>query len=120
MEEERLSQKKTEKKWNYNDNTETISEEMPDEILEYISMLSKLQLTETEKEQAKKDLFQMQTYMDRMQQLDTKNVVPLNHFTFLTNVFREDEVTNTDERDQILSMAPKVKGDLFEVPKTFE
>ena len=36
----------------------------------------------------------------------------------VTNVFREDVVTNRDERDSILANAPEQKDGAFKVPKT--
>ena len=34
--------------------------------------------------------------------------------------FREDVVTNTDERDKVLANAPEAKEGAFVVPKTFD
>ena len=42
------------------------------------------------------------------------------HVFDTTNVFREDEVTGTDETDSLLANAPGVKNGMFRVPRTVE
>ena len=44
----------------------------------------------------------------------------MSHVFSVTNVFREDVVTNGDERDKILLNAPEQKDGAFKVPKTVE
>lgn len=91
-----------------------------DETIEYVGILAKLELSEQEKEAAKKDMGRMLDYIDKLNELDTEGVVPMSHVFPVTNVFREDIVTNTDERDSILANAPEQKGGAFKVPKTVE
>ena len=67
-----------------------------DETIEYVGILAKLELSDEEKETAMSHVF------------------PMN------NVFREDVVTNGDERDKILLNAPEQKDGAFKVPKTVE
>ena len=70
-----------------------------DETIEYVGILAKLELSPEEKEEAKKDMGRMLDYID---------------------VFREDVVTNGDDRDEILANAPAKKDGAFMVPKTVE
>ncbi len=91
-----------------------------DEIIEYISILAKLALTEEEKEQEKEDLGRMLSYIDKLNELDTTQIEPISHVFQMTNVFFEDSVTNEDCRKEILRNAPKEKDGMFVVPKTFE
>ena len=44
----------------------------------------------------------------------------MSHVLPVQNVFREDVVTNGDERDKILKNAPEEKNGAFVVPKTVE
>ena len=67
-----------------------------DETIEYVGILAKLELTGNEKEQAKKDMENMLNYIDKLNELDTKDVKPMSHVFDVQNVFREDEVTNGD------------------------
>ena len=70
-----------------------------DEMMDYVGILAKLELSEEEREQAKKDMGRMLDYID---------------------LFREDVVRNEDEREQMLANAPAVKDGAYKVPKTVE
>lgn len=91
-----------------------------DETIEYIGILAKLELSDEEKEQAKKDMGSMLDYIDKLGELDTTGVEPMSHVFPVYNVFREDVVTNTDDRENILKNAPEEKDGMFVVPRTFE
>ena len=75
---------------------------------------------EEEKEEAKKDMGRMLDYIDKLNELDTTGVEPMSHVFPVNNVFREDVVTNGDDRDEILANAPAKKDGAFMVPKTVE
>ncbi len=91
-----------------------------DETIEYVGILAKLELSDAEKEEAKKDMGRMLDYIDMLNELDTDGVEPMSHVFAVNNVFREDVVTNGDEREQILKNAPEQKDGSFKVPKTVE
>ena len=91
-----------------------------DETIEYVGILAKLELSDEEKEQAKKDMGSMLDYIDKLGELDTTGVEPMSHVFPVHNVFREDVVTNTDDREDILKNAPEEKDGMFVVPRTFE
>ena len=67
-----------------------------DETIEYVGILAKLELSEEEKENAKKDMEEMLDYIDKLGELDTSSVEPLSHVFPVHNVFREDEVNEHD------------------------
>jgi len=73
-----------------------------DETIEYVGILAKLELSAEEKEQAKKDMANMLDYIDTLSALDTEGVEPMSHVFPVNNVFREDIVTNADDRDNII------------------
>lgn len=91
-----------------------------DETIEYVGILAKLELSEEEKEQAKKDMGSMLDYIDKLNELDTSGVEPMSHVFPVNNVFREDVVTNGDNREAILANAPEENNGSFVVPKTFD
>lgn len=91
-----------------------------DETIEYVGILAKLELSDKEKEQAKKDMGSMLDYIDKLNELDTTGVEPMSHVFPVHNVFREDIVTNNDDRDNILKNAPEGKDGSFMVPKTVD
>jgi len=91
-----------------------------DETIEYVGILAKLELSEEDKKQAKTDMGNMLDYIDKLNELDTKDVEPMAHIFPVNNVFREDVVMNEDDRDSILLNAPEKKDGAFKVPKTVE
>ena len=91
-----------------------------DETIEYVGILAKLELSDEEKEAAKKDMGRMLDYIDKLGELDTTGVEPMSHVFPVQNVFREDVVTNGDESEQTLANAPGEKDNRFDVPKTFD
>lgn len=91
-----------------------------DETIDYVGILAKLELSDEEKEQAKSDMGRMLDYIDKLGELDTDGIEPMSHVFPVNNVFREDVVTNGDDRDNILANAPEERDGSFVVPKTFE
>ena len=91
-----------------------------DETIEYVGILAKLELSDEEKEQAKKDMGRMLDYIDKLNELDTEGIEPMSHVFPVDNVFREDVVTNGDDREQMLANAPQKKDGTYRVPKTFD
>jgi aspartyl-tRNA(Asn)/glutamyl-tRNA(Gln) amidotransferase subunit C len=95
-----------------------MANKISDETIEYVGILAKLELSPEEKEAAKADMEKMLDYIDSLNELDTSNIEPMSHVFPVHNVFREDVVTNGDEKEQTLANAPERHGDCFEVPKT--
>lgn len=93
---------------------------IPDEWIEYVGILAKLELSEEEKEAAKADMGRMLDYIDQLNELDTEGTEPLSHIFSVSNVFREDIVENGDDRENLLANAPEKKNGAFVVPKTVE
>ena len=97
-----------------------MAEKITDETIEYVSLLAKLKPSEEEKIQARKDMQQMLDYIDKLNDLDTSGVEPMSHLFLLNNVFREDTVTNGDDRENMLRNAPEEKDGQYVVPITIE
>lgn len=91
-----------------------------DETIEYVGILAKLELSDAEKEEAKKDMGRMLDYIDKLNELDTTGVEPMSHVFPVQNVFREDVVTNVDDSENMLKNAPVERDHMYEVPKTVE
>lgn len=91
-----------------------------DVTIDYVGILAKLELSDEEKEQAKKDMASMLDYIDQLNELDTTGVEPMSHVFPVENVMREDVVTNGDMSEQTLFNAPKRKDTAFVVPKTVD
>lgn len=91
-----------------------------DELIGYIEDLSRLYLSEEEKERAKKDLSDILDYTEKLNELDTDGLPEMSHPFDAVNCFRQDVVTNGDDRENLLSNAPERKGSYFKVFKTVE
>ncbi len=91
-----------------------------DETMEYVGILAKLELSQEERERARKDMEEMLDYIDKLNELDTSGVEPMSHVFPVNNVFREDVVTNGDDRENMLKNAPEVREGSYQVPKTVE
>lgn len=97
-----------------------MANKISDETIEYVGILAKLDLNEEEKKQTAADMEKMLDYIDKLSELDTEGVEPMSHVFGRTNVFREDVVTNGDDRESILKNAPEEKDSMFVVPRTVE
>ena len=91
-----------------------------DETIEYVGILAKLELSDEDKENAKKDMASMLDYIDKLGELDTEGIEPMSHIFPVQNVMREDVVTNGDGSDDTLKNAPDSNGEAFIVPKTVD
>jgi aspartyl-tRNA(Asn)/glutamyl-tRNA(Gln) amidotransferase subunit C len=56
-------------------------------------------------------------YVAQLESVDTEGVPPTTRAVEVVNVTREDVVTPTDVREQLLNEAPQREGDFFRVPK---
>ena len=91
-----------------------------EQLIDYVAALSRLELSPEEKKRAEKDLGSIVGYIDKLNELDTEGVEPMSHAFPVKNVFREDVLTASEERDVLLQNAPKKKDGCFQVPKTVE
>ena len=88
---------------------EIMAKIIDDETIENVCILAKLSLSEEAKEKAKEDMQKMLDYVEKLDELDTDGVEPLSHIFGDQNVFREDVVTNGDNKEAMLANAPKCK-----------
>ena len=91
-----------------------------EELVDYVSELSRLKLPEGEKAAMAAELEKIVDYMDVLNGLDTTDVEPLSHVFPVKNVLRADQVAPSYDRDALLSGAPASDGEAFLVPKAVE
>ena len=90
-----------------------------DEI-QHIASLARVGLTADELEQYRS---QMEVILDNfqiLQEADTEGVPPTGHSVPLENVFREDEPSNSLDKEETLANAPRREGDYFRVRVVLE
>ena len=91
-----------------------------EELVDYVSTLSRLRLPQEEKAKMAGELEQIVTYMDTLNTLDTDGVEPMSHTFPRKNVLRADEVVPSADREVLLSGAPDRDEETFRVPKAVE
>lgn len=91
-----------------------------EELVDYVSTLSRLRLPQEEKAKMAGELEQIVTYMDTLNAMDTDGVEPMSHIFPLKNVLRADKVVPSADREVLLSGAPDRDEETFRVPKAVE
>lgn len=72
--------------------------------IEHIAKLARLGLSEKEKEKLSEELSKILDYIEKLKEVDTKNVEPTSQATSLINIFREDENPQKIDVEQIKKM----------------
>ncbi|HKI79662.1 MAG TPA: Asp-tRNA(Asn)/Glu-tRNA(Gln) amidotransferase subunit GatC [Ignavibacteriaceae bacterium] len=85
--------------------------------VEHIAELAKLKLNEEEIEKYTLQLNDILNYVDKLNELDTSNVEPLSYPVEGKNVFREDVIKTSLDREEALRNAPDRSELFFKVPK---
>lgn len=88
--------------------------------VEHVSRLARLALTDQELDAIRKDMDDMLGYVDQLNQLDTKDIIPTAHAVPMDNAFRADVVKPGLSQDQALANAPDPDPSGFRVPRIIE
>lgn len=89
--------------------------------IRHVADLARLNLSAEETEKLAIDMESIIRYsMDKLKELDTENVKPMEHVLPIRNVFREDNREESFSRDEILKNAPDKDKGCFIVPKVVE
>jgi aspartyl-tRNA(Asn)/glutamyl-tRNA(Gln) amidotransferase subunit C len=94
--------------------------EVNDALVEKLANLSRLKFEAVEKEEIKKDLQKMISFVEKLNELDTTGVEPLLHMTDEINVLREDEIKGSISKEEALKNAPLHDENFFKVPKVIK
>jgi aspartyl-tRNA(Asn)/glutamyl-tRNA(Gln) amidotransferase subunit C len=84
--------------------------------VEKVALLARLELTSDELATMTSQLAAIVDYVEQLSELDTEAVEPMAHPIDCANVFREDRVQPSVERDQMLASAPHSDGQCYLVP----
>ena len=85
--------------------------------IERLAKLAKLKFTDAEIEKLTHQLDQIIEYVNKINELDLADVPPMHHVLEVTNVMRDDEVTEGLSQEEVLMNAPARHGGFFSVPK---
>lgn len=90
------------------------------DLIEYLGDLSRLYLSEDEKESMRSDLSDILDYVDKLSEVETKGMPEMSHPFEDVNFFRDDMVVNHDDRERLMANAPEKRGSYIKVLKTVE
>ena len=88
--------------------------------VEYVAGLAQLSFDEDARKRLAKEMGEILTYMDQLSEVDTDGVEPMMHVLELSNVYREDKVGESLDRETIFDNAPKCDDEYFLVPRILE
>jgi aspartyl-tRNA(Asn)/glutamyl-tRNA(Gln) amidotransferase subunit C len=86
----------------------------------HIAKLSRLALSEEEMDLYSGQLSSILGYVEKLNELDTRDVEPTSHIIEMKNVMREDRNWVSLTADEALSNAPDRKEDFYRVPRIIE
>lgn len=90
--------------------------QIDDKLISYLEDLSCLSLSDNEKIRLKSDLQKILDYIASLGKLDTSGVSGRSHPFDNVNVFREDKVCASFDRDLIIRNAPVKKDGMILAP----
>lgn len=90
------------------------------EDLRNIAHLARLHIDDDSLDRYAADISSILELVDQMNQVDSSGVKPLANPLEATQRLRDDEVTETDERDKFQQIAPDVEQGLYRVPRVIE
>lgn len=87
------------------------------EEVEHVAHLARLHLSEGELETMTVQLDNILSYVAKLDELDTANVVATTHAFSASNAFRDDEVRESLPQKEALDNCPDHTGEFFKVPR---
>jgi aspartyl-tRNA(Asn)/glutamyl-tRNA(Gln) amidotransferase subunit C len=91
--------------------------EVNDALVDKLAHLSRLQFNANEKAEIKKDLQNMISLVEKLNELNLDETEPLLFMSEEVNVLREDEVKGSVLKKEALKNAPRHDENFFKVPK---
>jgi aspartyl-tRNA(Asn)/glutamyl-tRNA(Gln) amidotransferase subunit C len=94
-----------------------MAKELSRDDVAHVARLARLALTDDELERYTIQLGAVLDHAADVEALDTSGVPPTAHPLDLVNVLRDDVVTPSLDRDEVLAMAPEAEDGRFRVPR---
>ena len=90
------------------------------EDIESVAYLSRLELSDDEKDRFTGQINRLLDNFEKLQELDTTDVEPMSHVIPVSNVFRKDESRPSLPPEEVVSNGPQVADNCFVVPRVVE
>lgn len=81
-----------------------------------VALLGRLRLSAEELDRMTSQLRQIVEYVEQLRELDTEHIEPMAHAVEIRNVFANDAVQPSLDREQVLANAPKRDDECYRVP----
>ena len=88
--------------------------------IKYIANLAMIEILEDEQEKYSKDLEQILTYAEILDEMDMTKLPEFRNPISNSNKFRKDEVKTPMDRKLMISNAAETQDGMFKVPKVIE
>jgi aspartyl-tRNA(Asn)/glutamyl-tRNA(Gln) amidotransferase subunit C len=85
-----------------------------------IAHLARLKIDEADVPGYATNLSNILDLVEQMNSVDTEGVIPMSHPLDVVQRLREDEVTETNQRDEFQKVAPATQDGLYLVPRVIE
>ena len=89
-------------------------------LVKKIATLSKVKVKDSEIDRFSKDLSKIINWVEKLNEVDTKDITPVANPSDIKIPFRKDEINDGKIEEKILKNAPEKKGGYFIVPKVVE
>ena len=93
---------------------------LSDQELKEIAYLARINVKDESLSSLKVELEEILKLFEELNEADTSDVDAMSHPLDLSQPVRKDEVTEKNEREELLKNAPSSKSGLFLVPKVIE
>lgn len=88
--------------------------------IDYVANLARLDLTKEEKEKFARQLGDILKYIEKLNQLDTRDIKPTAHIIPIKNIWREDKAAPSLNREILEKLMPYMENGFFKVPPVLE
>lgn len=88
--------------------------------IERTTNLAHLTVSDAEKGEYAKQLSDIISYVEKINELDTSSILPTDHIVELANVFRHDDIHPSIDRAELERVAPQFGNGHVIVPKIIE
>ncbi len=88
--------------------------------VEHVAKLARLELSEHEQDMFTDQLSNILTYVEQLNELDTKGVEPTSHVLDIRNVMRDDVAEESLPQERALANAPEKAAGHYRVPLIIE
>ena len=85
-----------------------------------IAHLARIEISDSEAERVLHDLSRIFGLIEEMRAVDVAGIEPMSHSQDVVLRLRDDVVTESDQRELFLTVAPEVEAGLYLVPKVIE